>query len=145
MAPKRSPRDGGTDAGGRAGHRTPAGGGTARVEGGGSGPELRAEEAREKEAVPHALGMPEETKEDLLRRLARARGQVEGIARMIEDERYCPDVLQQFTAVHSALKSAEKLLLANHLERCATSAIEEGGASAERVRREIIDLFGRQL
>ena len=95
------------------------------------------------EAGPHALGIAEGTKNDLDRRLARIRGQVGGIARMVEDERYCPDILQQFAAVHSALRAAEKELLLNHLERCATHAIEEGGDAATRVRQEIADLFMR--
>lgn len=89
----------------------------------------------------HAMGIAEPTKTDLLKRLARIRGQVEGIARMVEEERYCPDVLHQCAAVHSALRSAERELLANHLERCATHAISEGGEGAEEVRREIVDLF----
>ena len=92
---------------------------------------------------PHAMGIAEATRKDLLARLARIRGQVEGIARMIEEERYCPDILQQFAAVHAALRSAEKELLANHLERCATHAIAEGGEAADDVRREIVDLFHR--
>ncbi len=91
----------------------------------------------------HAMGIAEHTKTDLTRRLARIRGQVEGISRMVEEERYCPDILQQFAAVHSALRSAEKELLANHLEHCATRAISDGGDAADDVRREIVDLFHR--
>ncbi|NIR97024.1 MAG: metal-sensing transcriptional repressor, partial [Gammaproteobacteria bacterium] len=72
-------------------------------------------------------------------------GQVEGIQRMVEDERYCPDILQQFAAVHSALHGAEKRLLANHLERCVTRAMEQGGEPAEQVRREIVDLLYRYV
>jgi DNA-binding FrmR family transcriptional regulator len=93
----------------------------------------------------HAMGIAEPTKADLLRRLARVRGQVEGIQRMVEDERYCPDILQQFAAVHSALRAAERELLANHLERCATHAIREGGEAAVQVRREIVDLLHRYV
>ena len=77
------------------------------------------------------------------RRLARIRGQVEGISRMVDENRYCPDILHQCAAVHSALRSAEKELLASHLERCATHAITEGGEAASDVRREIVDLFHR--
>ena len=89
------------------------------------------------------MGIAEDTRADLRRRLARIRGQVEGISRMVDEERYCPDILQQFAAVHSALRSAEKELLANHLERCATHALSEGGETADEVRREIVDLFNR--
>jgi len=92
---------------------------------------------------PHAMGIAEPTKADLMRRLARIRGQVDGLARMVEEDRYCPDTLHQFAAVHSALRSAEKILLASHLERCATHAIEEGGEGAAEVRREIVELFHR--
>lgn len=101
--------------------------------------------ARPQTEVPHAEGIEEETKEKLLRRLSRIRGQVEGIRKMVEEDRYCPDILQQFDAVHSALKSTQKQLLANHLDRCATSAIEEGGERAEKVREEIVELFGRYM
>lgn len=101
--------------------------------------------ARPKEELPHAMGMSEATKSDLLNRLSRIRGQVEGLSRMVEEERYCPDVLQQFDAVHSALRSAQKRLLANHLDRCATRAIAEGGERADQVREEIVELFGRYL
>ncbi|MFQ5678119.1 MAG: metal-sensitive transcriptional regulator [Gemmatimonadota bacterium] len=95
--------------------------------------------------VAHAMGFEERTKRDLTRRLSRIRGQVEGIQRMVEEERYCPDVLQQFAAVSSALRAAQKLLLASHLERCATVAIRQGGEAAEQVREEILELFGRYL
>lgn len=95
--------------------------------------------------VPHAMGIPEETKEDLVRRLSRIRGQVDGLRKMVEEERYCADVLQQFSAVRSALRSAERVLLASHLEGCASRAISEGGAGAEQVRDEIVDLFSRYV
>lgn len=64
---------------------------------------------------------------------------------MVEDERYCPDILQQFAAAHSALRAAEKILLANHLEHCATHAMAMGGESAEQVRAELIGIFHRYL
>lgn len=95
--------------------------------------------------TPHAMGLTETTKQDLGRRLARIGGQVSGLQRMVEEERYCPDILQQFAAVHSALRSAERELLASHLERCATHALREGGAGAAEVRQEIVDLFHRYL
>ncbi len=101
--------------------------------------------ARDRTEVAHAMGIATPTKEDLRRRLARIRGQVEGIGRMVEEERYCPDILQQFAAVHSALRAAEKQLLENHLERCAGRALAEGGSAASEVRRELVELFYRHL
>lgn len=91
------------------------------------------------------MGLAEGTKRSLLARLARIRGQVEGIGRMVEEERYCPDILQQFAAVRSALKSAERQLLASHLEHCVTRAIEEGGPGADEVRGELLDLFSKYM
>lgn len=102
-------------------------------------------DAARTELPTHAMGIPEPTRLDLGRRLARVKGQVEGIGRMVEDERYCPEILQQFAAVHAALRAAERVLLVNHLERCATHAIHEGGPAADQVRQEIIDLFHRYL
>ena len=101
--------------------------------------------ARTKESIPHAMGIPEEVREDLIRRLSRIRGQVNGLSRMVEEDRYCPDVLQQFAAVRSALRSAEKVMLGSHLEGCATRALSDGGEGAEQVREEILDLFSRYL
>ncbi len=91
------------------------------------------------------MGIAQPTKAELLRRLARIRGQVEGLQRMVEEERYCPDILQQFSAVHRALRAAESALLKNHLERCATHAIGKGGEAAKQVREEIVELFYRYL
>lgn len=101
--------------------------------------------ARRREEIPHAMGMPEETKGDLLRRLSRVRGQVDGVRRMIEEERYCPDIMQQISAAHSALRAAEKVLLRSHLDHCATHGIEQGGESAVRAREELVDLFYRYM
>ena len=93
----------------------------------------------------HAQGIAEPTKADLLRRLSRIRGQVEGIRRMVEEERYCPEIMQQFSAVRSGLAAAEKELFANHLEGCATHALSHGGEQADEVRRELLDLFYRYM
>lgn len=93
----------------------------------------------------HAQGIAEATKADLLKRLARIRGQVNGIGRMVEEERYCPDILQQFAAVRAGLAAAEKLLFANHLEGCASQAMAEGGEAAREVRQELLDLFYRYM
>lgn len=97
------------------------------------------------QCTPHAMGIEATTKRDLLTRLARARGQVEGLSRMIEEERYCPEILQQFAAVRAGLQAAEKKLFVNHLEGCATHAIAQGGAAAETARGELVDLFYRYM
>lgn len=96
-------------------------------------------------APAHAAGIQPATKADLLKRLARIRGQVDGIGRMVEEERYCPEILQQFAAVRAGLAAAEKRLFANHLERCASHALAEGGEPAREVRQELLDLFYRYM
>ena len=64
---------------------------------------------------------------------------------MVEEERYCPDIMQQFAAVRSGLSAAEKKLFANHLEGCATHGLAQGGDAAEEVREELLDLFYRYM
>jgi len=70
--------------------------------------------------------MSAEKRDEALRRLARASGQVAGISRMIDDGRHCTDVLQQITAVQKALDAVGNIVMRNYLERCVTTAIEGG-------------------
>jgi len=70
--------------------------------------------------------MSAEKREEALKRLARASGQVAGISRMIDDGRHCTEVLQQIAAVQKALDAVGNLVLRNYLERCVTTAIEDG-------------------
>ena len=70
-------------------------------------------------------------KEAHLKRLRRIEGQVRGIHRMVEDDRYCIDVLTQVSAATSALQSAALALLEEHLAHCVADAVREGGAQAD--------------
>ena len=70
-------------------------------------------------------------KDDLQQRLRRIEGQVRGIARMVEEDKYCIDVLTQISAVNSALQSVALGLLDEHLGHCVTQAVAEGGDQAE--------------
>lgn len=72
------------------------------------------------------------TKDDYLKRLRRIEGQVRGLQGMIEDDKYCIDVLTQISAVNSALQSVALGLLDEHLGHCVTHAVAEGGDEAER-------------
>ncbi len=84
----------------------------------------------------------EQTKRRMLLRLRRIEGQVRGLQRMVEEERYCPDVLEQLSAVHESLRAVGQLLLRNHLEHCATNAIRSGDpARAARTYEELTALF----
>ncbi len=70
--------------------------------------------------------MPVDKRDEALKRLARASGQVAGISRMIDDGRHCTDVLQQIAAVQKALDAVGGIVMRNYLERCVTTAIEGG-------------------
>lgn len=66
------------------------------------------------------------TQDNTLRRLKKIEGQVRGVQRMIEEERYCVEVLGQIAAVQEALRSVGKVIMRNYLENCATHAIRRG-------------------
>ena len=67
---------------------------------------------------------PEKMKRDLEQRLSRIGGQVKGISRMIENDVYCDDILNQVTAAHSALSAVRNILLENHIQNCVLRSIE---------------------
>lgn len=70
-------------------------------------------------------------KDDYAKRLRRIEGQVRGIAKMIEDDKYCIDVLTQISAVNSGLRSVALKLLDEHLGHCVSRAVVQGGDEAE--------------
>jgi DNA-binding FrmR family transcriptional regulator len=88
-----------------------------------------------------AVGVDAKIKAANLARLRRAEGQIRGIHKMVEDDRYCADVLGQLSAVHEALRAVGRELIRNHLRHCATQAIHAGGAPAEAMYDELVDLF----
>jgi DNA-binding FrmR family transcriptional regulator len=88
-----------------------------------------------------AVGVDPEAKTANLARLRRIEGQVRGIHKMIEGDRYCPDILTQILAVQEALRGVTRELVRNHLRHCVTSAVREGGDEAERVTGELAELF----
>ena len=88
--------------------------------------------------------MIRDNKPKLLARLNRVEGQVRGIARMIEDDRYCIDVLTQLQAVRAALARVETEMLRDHLSHCIESAIVSGDAAEQRTKaNELIQLLER--
>lgn len=94
--------------------------------------------------VRHAAGYEPELKEQALARLKRIEGQVRGLQRMVEDERYCGDVLVQVASVHEALRGVGKLLMRNHLRHCITGALSSGDErDREQAYGEVLDLMYR--
>lgn len=83
-------------------------------------------------------------KEDAIKRLNRIEGQVRGIVKMIEEERYCIDILTQTKAIKSAIDKIDGLIMEQHLDRCLSKAIESGDP-VEKGKKidEIMKLFSR--
>ena len=82
-------------------------------------------------------------KDNYLRRLRRIEGQVRGLQRMIEDDKYCIDILTQVAAATKALQSVALGLLEEHLSHCVTEAVAEGGDSAAEKVREASEAIAR--
>ncbi len=94
----------------------------------------------------HAAHVSADLKDDLRLRLRRIEGQVRGVQKMVEEERYCPDVLVQMSAVHESLRSVERILMKNHLQHCATEALRSGDdKKAQRTYNELTDLFYKHV
>jgi len=80
----------------------------------------------------------------LVQRLARIQGQVGGIARMIEENRYCIDILNQIQAIKAALRKVEDELLKSHSNHCVAAAIKSGDVKQARTKfEELVDLFSK--
>ena len=91
-----------------------------------------------------AHGVDEELRQSALKRLNRIEGQVRGLLKMVEEGRYCADILTQVASVQVALGGVGKLLLKNHLKHCVTHAVTSGDAvDADQKFEELVELFGR--
>lgn len=76
-------------------------------------------------------------RDDVLRRLRIARGHLDGVIRMVEEDSYCPEVMKQLSAVGGSLQQAGRLVLRNHLETCVAEAMQEGRVS--EIVEELMD------
>jgi len=85
--------------------------------------------------------LEKEDKKALMNRLSRIEGQVRGIQKMIEEDKYCIDILTQITATRGALKNAGLKVLNRHIQGCVSDAIEKG--ESEEVVPELIDIVNR--
>lgn len=83
-----------------------------------------------------------ERKDKALKRLNRVRGQLEGVGKMIEEERYCVDVLTQISSVHEALRGLGKLIMQNFLEGCVTESLSSPTKKKkEKTYKELMDII----
>ena len=91
-----------------------------------------------------AVGVDPDAKLRNLKRLRRIEGQVRGLHKMIEDDRYCADVMTQISSVHEALRAVGRELMRNHLKHCAATAIRSDDArQSEAMYDELVDLMYR--
>lgn len=90
-----------------------------------------------------AIGVDPDIKARNLKRLRRIEGQVRGLQKMIDEDRYCADVMTQIASVHEALRAVGQELMRNHLRHCARSTIKAGSADAEAMYDELIDMMYR--
>ena len=85
------------------------------------------------------------SKDELLKRLRRIEGQARGVAQMVEDDRYCIDVLTQISAIRSALESVAIGLVDGHVRHCVADAVVEGGPNADERLTEATAAIARLL
>jgi len=93
----------------------------------------------------HAVGVDPAIKDRNLNRLRRIEGQVRGIHKMVDEDRYCADIMIQISAVQEALRSVGRELMRNHLKHCAASAIRLGDDQAELMYDELVDLMYKHI
>ena len=105
----------------------------------GCGVHAPAEEGRRASAVDPDI------RDRNFKRLRRIEGQVRGLQRMVEEDRYCADIMTQIASVQEALRSVGRELMRNHLKHCAASAIRAGEGEAEAMYDELVDLMYRSV
>jgi len=88
-----------------------------------------------------AVAVDPDAKARNVKRLRRIEGQVRGLQKMVDEDRYCAEILTQISSVHEALRSVGRELMRNHLRHCASAAIRSGPDDAEPMYDEIIDLM----
>jgi DNA-binding FrmR family transcriptional regulator len=79
-----------------------------------------------------------------LRRLKNIEGQVRGLHRMVDEEKYCVDILTQISAVRAALHSVGMLILRRHVETCVSNAIETGGTERTEIIDELMNVLAKE-
>lgn len=88
--------------------------------------------------------MQDATKASVRKRLNRVEGQVRGLSRMVDEDRYCIDIVTQIAAVRAALRRIEETVLADHVGHCVEQAIASGDPAAQREKvAELMAVLGR--
>ena len=88
-----------------------------------------------------AVAVDPGVKESNTKRLRRIEGQVRGLQKMVEEDRYCADILTQISSGHEALRAVGRELMRNHLRHCAASAIKGSDSDAEAMYDELLEMM----
>jgi len=88
-----------------------------------------------------AIAVDPDAKTRNLKRLRRIEGQVRGLQKMVDEDRYCADIMTQISSVHEALRAVGRELMKNHLKHCAATAIRSSDEEAGIMYDEIVDLM----
>src|SRR5687767_2536796 len=95
------------------------------------------------DAERKAVAVDSDARKRNLKRLRRIEGQVRGLQRMVEEDRYCADILTQISSVQEALRAVGRELMRNHLRHCASAAIRAGSEEAEAMYDELVEMMYR--
>ncbi len=99
--------------------------------------------ASQKETARHAVAVDPDAKNSNLMRLRRIEGQIRGLHKMVEDDRYCPDILMQVASVQEALKGVSRELVRNHLTHCARRALRGSDTQAAEAIDELVAVWSK--
>ncbi len=88
-----------------------------------------------------AIAVDADIKQRNVIRLRRIEGQVRGLQKMVDEDRYCADIMTQISSVHEALRAVGRELMRNHLKHCASAAVRAGGDEASAMYDELVDLM----
>jgi len=88
-----------------------------------------------------AIEVEPDIKQRNLKRLRRIEGQVRGLQKMVEEDRYCAEIMTQISSVHEALRAVGRELMRNHLKHCATAAIKTGDGKADAMYDELVEMM----
>jgi DNA-binding FrmR family transcriptional regulator len=92
-----------------------------------------------------ATGIDPKIKASNLRRLRRIEGQVRGLQKMVEDDRYCAEIITQVASVQAALRGVAREVMRNHLKHCAAAAIRQSDTRADAMYDELLELVYKHL
>jgi DNA-binding FrmR family transcriptional regulator len=96
----------------------------------------------ERKGVRHDVN--DEVTKNILRRLRNIEGQIRGLHRMVEEDKYCIDILTQISAARSALNNVGMKVLRRHIDTCVTEAIQNGGTDKDQMIDELMEIISRQ-